>query len=146
MKVRNSDVKAFVDFLYDLKLPAKKSRLRSKLVRLGQEHLKNVQVKQNDLLKKFAEYDDEGNMLTSTEGENTIVHLTDTEAYQKELKILLDECWTIDENDENRDMLLAVKGVVLDFDGELEGDEANTYAMVCDALEQVEYEGDKDNE
>lgn len=151
MKIQNKHIKSLGDFLFDIdELPAKQSRMKSKFIRLAQSELDEISKQQEELLKMYAEKDENGEIKKIKEGENTRVQLKDVEAYAKGINELDEEYWIVEENESNKDMLLKLKDIVLNYEGRVKKEHSFAHEAICDAVEELSYEQeaeeDKDNE
>jgi Protein of unknown function (DUF1617) len=134
VKIENAKLGQAIDLLFNMPLKGKKSRHRSKLVRMLQDKLKEVGEQELDLIKEFAGEDEEGNPKRDEKDNFTI---DDTKEFRKQQDELFEEEYVIDGGDA-QGMLKTVKEVLLNYDDELSGQKAVIYDYLCDAFEQDE--------
>ncbi|QXE02777.1 DUF1617 family protein [Terribacillus sp. DMT04] len=134
VKIENAKLGQAIDLLFNMPLKGKKSRHRSKLVKLLQERLKEVGDQELDLIKEFAGEDEEGNPKRKEDGSFAIDNPKEFRQQQDEL---FEEEYVIDGGDA-QGMLKTVKEVLLNYDEELSGQKAVIYDYLCDAFEEEE--------
>jgi hypothetical protein len=143
MRLPNHLIAPFTEFLLSLELPFRQSRLRSKLVKQARLHLQELQGFEQELIEKYGDKDETGKLVTTPQ-ENGSVQITVTnkenvEAYNKEYSTLMREDWVIDESESNKDMLLTMRDVILNYEGTLSGEQAMQFDVYADAFENLSY-------
>ena len=134
MKLYNHEIEAFIHFLMTEELIGKQSRMRTRFCKLLGERAKEVEDERQDLIKQYS------TKVETNEDGSIIYPLTDAQAFYKELSILLDEEFIIDETLERKDMLETVRDIVLDSKQTFSGQAAYLHSRFCDLVEEVKYE------
>lgn len=137
MKIHNYQLESVASYLHSLNLERKASRLRTRLKNIILERLQSVLKEVNEINKEFLILDEHGHPLTSEKG----YQFTDDVKRLNDINELYYETFTIEQNENNREMLESVKDSVLNHSPEtFEGEDADIYDMVCELVEQIEYE------
>lgn len=136
----NIEVEPFINFLMELELPAKQSRMRTRLCKLGIERMNLIAEERMDIIKRYANLDENGE-INKIEGSNgqLIWDVQDKDAYNNDYRELMIEEWVVELNEENKDMLLTLKDFILNLDIMLKGKEAMQYHRWCEIVEDIEY-------
>ncbi|GAA4880669.1 hypothetical protein GCM10023310_71120 [Paenibacillus vulneris] len=139
MRLYNYELASFIEFLIKLKLIDQKSRMRSRLVNMLREKFKLFQEEHYQLIKEYSNLDNNGEpKIIEVNGQRQFdVH--DIEAFNRAFQELQNEEVCIEQNQENKKMLLSVKESVLFCGLEFEGEEQFTYERYCDIVDQVIY-------
>ena len=141
MKLYNHEIEAFIHFLMTEELIGKQSRMRTRFCKLLGERAKEVEDERQDLIKQYSTKDENDKPKVETNEDGSIIYpLTDAQAFYKELSILLDEEFIIDETLERKDMLETVRDIVLDSKQTFSGQAAYLHSRFCDLVEEVKYE------
>lgn len=141
MKMLNAEIENFANFLMEIELEGRKSRLRTRFVKVLQERLKLIQEEHKAILEQYTAKDEEGELKTiDTEDGGRAYDVQDYEAFQKEYQDLLVEEFVIDQTQERKQMLEAVREGVLNTDMVFKGKDALVFDRYCEIVEQVEYE------
>lgn len=140
MKMYNVEVEPFINFLMELELPAKQSRMRTRFCKLGIERLKLIEDERMEIIKRYANLNENGeiNQVKDEQG-RLLWDVNDKNAYNNDYKELMIEEWIIEENEERKDMLLTLKDSVLSLDILLKGKEAVQYDRWCEIVENIKY-------
>lgn len=136
MKIKNIEVEEFATFLLNLKLKGKENRMRNKLVKIIQHHLRTVQEEHKDLLNEYCDKDSNGNYKTITNDDKTFYDIEDVVGFQKEYEKLLEEFCYIPNDEANMQMLSCVKDIILNCENEFSGREALRYETYCELFEK----------
>jgi predicted RNase H-like nuclease (RuvC/YqgF family) len=137
IKIQNQKLIPAINFLSALPLKAKQSRHRTKFTKQLEDRLAEFMAQEKDLLKEHCHLDEEGNPKTNIEG--TKWDVKDIEAFSKD-KLELYEEELILEGGDAQGMLSTVKKILLDYDGELSGQDALIYDYLCDIFEEGDEE------
>lgn len=141
MRLPNYMVSSFTEFLFSLELPFRQSRLRSKLVKQARMQLKEIEEVRQELIEKYGEKDSEGKVKTeSKEDGSMFIPLSDVDGFNNDITELMQEDWIVEENESNKDMLLAAKDIILNYDGVLKGEEAMQFDVYAEVFENLSYE------
>jgi len=136
MKLKNGIVPELAKFLSEEKLAGKKSRMRTKFLKLLNESVNETESFRKELLDKHSKKDDEGNALI----ENNSYILEDAEAFNKEFTELMLEDFIIDETESKREMLQHIKRILDNTNTEFEGVKAFQYDTWCEAFDNLKYD------
>lgn len=138
LTMKNFELKVFGEFLYELSLKGKDSRMRSRFIALIEAQLELIQKERDILLQDYAQTDENGKPITKEDDEgNAFMVLKDAQSYNLEIAKLMQEEFVIEVKDDNKDMLKTVAEAVLNVDKEFSGFEAESYNRLCDVLEPV---------
>jgi hypothetical protein len=140
MKIRHEELLGLGNFLMELKLNGKESRMRTRLVKRMQTHLDLVQTEKDEIIQNYGVLDENGNLKTKQENGKEYYEIEDREACEKEILELLQEEMVIEENEENKEMLLVVKEAVLNCDMVFQGQQAFEYDGYCELFENLTYD------
>lgn len=138
MKIMNFELQEFTKFLVELKLGGKDSRMRTRFCKLLAERIKQIEDEREQLIKQFAEVAEDGSILVEDAGDGRQVYkLRDRDGFNREFEILMREEFVIEENEERKEMLHAIKEIVLNVDMEFEGESAFVYDRFCCIVEEI---------
>lgn len=133
IKIQNIYLVHVYNLLHGLKLKGQQSRARSKFMKLLERKMKEYQEEMDEIVKRYAKLDDEGNPIVNDE-KYTIL---DVPGYTKELKEVQEEFATIDYS-EFTSQVSTVESIMNGLEDELEGDTAEAYDHLLDAFEKKE--------
>lgn len=136
INLENSYLVPSINFLQGIKLKGKQSRSRSKLVKLLTKSLKTLQEDENALLDQYGERDDDGEFVKE---ENGNIKVTKKAEWQKEHRELLETIAEI-EGGTYVNHIDDCKKILDDYDGELDGANAEAYDALLDAFEAAKKE------
>lgn len=138
---KNYELKAFGEFLYELSLKGKESRMRSRFIKVLEDQLQLINNEREILLKDYAKKDENGELVFDKDEEGReFVILDDSFSYNLELSKLMQEDFIIEVKNDNTEMIKTIQDVVLNCDKEFSGIEAERYNRFCDILETVTFE------
>lgn len=137
MRIQNSEIEEFATFILSLKLKGSENRMRSRLVKKLQDHLKVIQEEHKELLDEYCKKDENGNFRTITKDGKTYYDIDDVKGFQIEFEILMKEEFIISNDHANQQMLTTVKEVILNCDKEFSGHEALKYESYCEMFEEI---------
>jgi hypothetical protein len=135
IKLQNQHIVTLIPFLQNMKLRGEKSRARSKFLSLAMESFYSLHQSEVELLKEYAVLDDNGEPVKNADGGFTLKPETAVE-YLLERDKLFTEVAEI-EGGTYTSHLKLMRGILADYDEELEGDNAALYDALCDAFEEV---------
>jgi hypothetical protein len=138
MKIENYRVEDFTHFLLSLKLKGSDNRMRNRLVKMLQGHLKLLQEEHNELLNEYCKKDANGDFRTLQKNGTSFYDIDDVKGFQVEYQILMDESLFIPNDANNQAMLEAVRNIVTNCDLEFSGSDALKYEYYCEILEGTE--------
>lgn len=138
---KNYELKVFGDFLYELSLKGRDSRMRSRFISLLEEQLALISKERDMLLQDYAQKDEDGNPVRDTDdkGREFIV-IEDTLSFNLEVSKLMQEDFIIEVKNETVEVIKTIQRIVLNVDKEFSGAEAEHYNRFCDILETVVFE------
>jgi len=140
MRMFNIEIEPFINFLMELELPAKQSRMRTRFCKLGIERLKLLEEEKMEIIKKHGNIDENGEVKQVKDEQGRLVwDIKDKDGFNADYKELMMEEWVLDLNEEKKDMLLTLKDSVLNLDIILKGKEALQYDRWCEIVEQIKY-------
>lgn len=155
-KIKNKFLVGLGSWLNELQLSGKESRERTRFVNLLVDRLTENEKFRAELIRKYAQKDEEGNpKKRMEEGAGEIWDLLpeDMEKYAKEYNEMMDEEFVIDVLEGNKEKVKVVTDIVLNTNyvfGPKEGDSAeekqakirqmNDYGIWCEAFEAVTIE------
>lgn len=140
MNIRHDELLELGNFLMDLNLKGRASRMRTRFVKRMQTHLDLVQAEKNAIIQNYGVLDEEGKVKTKVEDGKEIYEIENKEACEKEILELLEEEMTIEENEENKQMLISVRDAILSCDKEFKGAEAFQHDRYCELFENLTYD------
>ena len=136
----NIEVEPFINFLMELELPAKQSRMRTRFCKLGIERLRLLEEEKMEIIKKHANIDENGEVKQVEDEQGRLIwDVKDKDGFNADYKELMIEEWVLELNEEKKDMLLTLKDSVLNLDIILKGKEALQYDRWCEIVEQIKY-------
>lgn len=137
MILKNYEIEKFGVFLYGLGLKGKQSRMRTRFVKILNDHLMLMNEERQQLLEDYAKKDEQGEYVKEEHEGQQVFILDDAEGYNLEMMKLMKEEFIYEETQERLDMLLEIKEVVLNCDVEFSGNEAILYDKWCEAVEDI---------
>jgi len=137
MIIKNNQVEQLFEFLHSLELERKPSRMRTRLKNLLKNRLLELANETVEINKQHIIYDE--NNQPVQQGEEVLIK--DKAAWLKDINEFYNEDFEIPQDINNKEMLLSVKDSVLNHSpSTFKGNEADIYDMVCELVEQIEYE------
>lgn len=141
MKMKNEEVELFANFLMSLEMKGYESNLRTRFVKnVLAERAAMIKEEHAELIRQYARFDEEGNPIIVTIGDNRAYDVPDRVAFNKEYFMLLNEEFIIDETEERKKLLLLIKDIILNCDKTFKGREALEYDRWCEIVEEIGYE------
>lgn len=138
---KNYELKAFGEFLYELSLKGKESRMRSRFIKVLEDQLQLINNEREILLKDYAKKDENGELVFDKDKDGReFVILDDSYSYNLELSKLMQEDFIIEIKNDNTEMIKTIQDIVLNVDKEFSGIEAERYNRFCDILESITFE------
>lgn len=138
INLQNSYLVPAINFLQSIKLKGKESRSRSKLVKLLTKSLKTLQEDENALLDQYGQRDKNGEFIKKEDGQIKITKMTQ---WRKEHDKLMMEVSEV-EGGTYVNHIDDCKKILDDYDGELDGVNAEVYDALLDAFEAARKEKD----
>lgn len=138
---KNYEIKAFGDFLYELSLKGKESRMRSRFIALLEEQLELIAKEREILLQDYSKKGEDGEPVRDKDEEGReFIILEDTLSFNLEVTKLMGEDFIVEVKNEKVDMIKVIQDIVLNVDKEFSGVEAERYDRFCEILESVSFE------
>lgn len=149
VKIENFIINETVEFLYNANLRGKQSRHRSRFIRQLNSHIDTIMEEQQELLKIHCNAEADGTPKIVKDKETGVEEydFKDEESKDKfieERNGLFEEKLVIDDGN-SRDMLLTVRQLLDEYDGDLSGRKAVLYDHLCEIFkvdEEIEEETD----
>ncbi|OXS74283.1 hypothetical protein B1B04_09150 [Lysinibacillus sp. KCTC 33748] len=138
---KNYELKAFGDFLYELALKGKDSRMRSRFIGILEAQLQLIATERDILLQDYAKKDENDEPIRDKDekGQEFVI-LEDSLSFNMEVSKLMNEEFIIEVKNEKVEMIKTIQRIVLEVDEEFSGIEAERYNRFCDILETVSFE------
>lgn len=114
VEIEYGKLAAAINFMYDLKLVRKQSRMRRKFIKIMTERLKEVEEERKELLKEHSRKDENGEAIIKPDGNYDV---KDMVAFSNDLKELYTEKLVI-EGEDNREMIRTIKEILRKFENE----------------------------
>jgi hypothetical protein len=136
MKIKKYELEPCITLLHSLKLDRQDSRMRTRFKRILLEKYQDFAEELEEINTAYAIKDDQGQILIT----DSKMTFENNDKRLKEIYDLSSEFIVIEENEENKKMLLSVKDSVLNRGPEtLEGNDADIYDAICEIVEQIKY-------
>ena len=132
IQLKNHYLIPLIPFLQGMKLKSERSRARSKFLSLALEAYTSLHESELELLKEYAVLDDNGNPKAADDG-SFLLREGAVKEYRLEREKLFNEMAEI-EGGTYTGHLCQMKQILLDYDWELEGENAALYDALCDAF------------
>lgn len=139
MKLYNHELQKFIEFLYDLELIDQKSRMRTRLINLLVNKQRLFSDEYQLMVREHSNLDKHGNPLIIEVGDEKHFDIRDIDAFNKAYLGLLNEEVIIEQNQENKKMLLTIQDIILNCGLSFKGQEAVEYERYCEIVEQIHY-------
>lgn len=130
-----NDVSNFI--LNELKLSGKDNRMRMKFLKLVAKKQLEFNEDHLALLKEHSHLDENGEVIYIEKDGVRVADIIDINKFQSEFLELANEQITIEENEENKDILLSVKNSLLNCDTVLSGEKAALHEYLCEKFEEI---------
>ncbi|KYG34904.1 hypothetical protein [Alkalihalobacillus trypoxylicola] len=132
IRLQKQDLKKAADFLLKVTLEGKKSVHRMRVVKVLQEQHKVFGDEELELLKSFAELDDNGDLVQAEGGGFKLVG--DKKEFKKQQQELMDEDYIL-EGKNFETALKTVEEVMMDYNKELSESDAEAHFLWVEAFE-----------
>lgn len=146
MKLKNGEIDVLIEFLYNMNLRRKESRMRTRMIKLLAERYKDVIEEKNEIYERYAKKDEDDNIMFDPNTKQIIFKDEESEqkALEEYLELMNEDC-VIDQTEERKDMLITVRDAVLNYDDDeyfkdMRGEKAVIYDRICEIVEQINYE------
>ncbi|WP_340032489.1 hypothetical protein NSQ20_11520 [Paenibacillus sp. FSL K6-1122] len=137
MKIYNRQLEKLIVFLHSLELERKDSRMRTRFKNLLMDKLQTVMDETVEINKQYIAHDENNQPIK----ENGDYLIKDNVKRVADINELMNEAYEVPQDINNREMLLSIRDSVLNHSpATFKGDDADIYDMVCELVEQIEYE------
>lgn len=133
MKMFNHEVAPFAEFLFKMKLSPRQSRMRTRMIRLLSQRSEQIDGERLELARQF-------DLVDENDVQRESIDQGNFELFRAEVVAMLNEVYPIAQDDTHKDMLVAIKTAVLEYDEELSELDAVQYDRWCEIVEQINYE------
>ncbi|TVX97967.1 hypothetical protein [Cohnella terricola] len=139
MKIKYGEVQFLAKWLLqNLSLAGKSNRMRIRFVEILGIKANELRKYYLQLLQEHCYLDDQGVPKTVTvENDQTTYDVIDPTAFERDLRELLEETFTLELNDENKEMLLSIRQSLIDCPTPWSGDQALEHEMVAKLFDQI---------
>lgn len=121
------------NFFFEMNLKGKQSRHRTKFVKLLQKHFKEFSEDEKNLLEEHAERDESGEIKRGEQPGSYVIE--NKEAFMKDKIELFSEKIVFDAG-EHEEMLKTIARILEEYDGELNGADAELYDVLATEFEE----------
>ena len=137
VKIKNRVIEETINFFYDLKLKTgKESRHRTRFIKKLNEHLNDIQVQKQDLLKRHCYLDENGEPKIIEEDGQQKYHIKNMKEFENDWNELMNEEFIIDDANSQL-MLKTIRKILDEYDGEMNGALSGKTAVLYDYLCEV---------
>jgi hypothetical protein len=144
MKFYNGEIMTISEFLLnELELAGKKNRMRMKFLNILAEKYKEFKQYHWQLLKEHCKLDEQGNPKTKKENGQNVYDIIDEDKFKKEYSELVYEEVVIEENEENKKMLLTIRDAIINCPNAYKGEKALVFDRIYEIFENI-YQEDKE--
>lgn len=138
MKFCNYELSDISDFiLNDLKLSGKDNRMRMKFMKIIAKKQLDFNEDHSALIKEHSRLDENGEITYIVKDGNRVADIIDMERFSSEFLVLANELITIEENEENKDILMSVKDSLINCDTPLSGEKAALHEYLCEKFDEI---------
>jgi len=139
MYIKNGEINKFTDFLLELELSGKDSRMRTRLCKLLMERASQISEEHMALLEEFGKKNEDGTLVSALDEESgkRVFDLEDGQAFQREYYLLMSEDFCIKNDETTREMLESVSQQILTCDKTFKGEQALEYDRWCEIAESI---------
>lgn len=139
IKIKNSNIISFVNWLGNQKLSGKESRNRTRFIGLLVDRANEVQKERIAILEKYADRNDKGELnaenLPDGGKKYLFTDIIKQNEANKELEEYLKEEFVIDVLESNKNIINTIKDIVLNTEEEFSGIDAVQYSEWCESFE-----------
>jgi len=135
IRMHNVEIESFANFLLELNLKGKDSRMRTRFIRLLQERMELIRGEHSELLKQHSNLDENGNPNIVERDGQKVYDVKDVTEFNKDYNDLMLEQFVIEETESNKEMIKIVREAVVNCDKEFSGQEALVFDRYCEIVE-----------
>lgn len=137
MKIKKFELEPFIAYLHSLKLDRVDSRMRSRFKKILIEKYQEFADELSEINENYTKKDSSGKPLIQ---DDKWIFENNNERFKEITDLSIEEIH-IEQNEENKKMLLSVKESVLNRGpSELQGKDADVYDCLAEIVEQIKYE------
>lgn len=135
--IENGSINSVIGFLGEVSLTGRASRGRTKLLQLLEPKIKDLGEFQEELVNKYVQVDEGGNPKMIEDGSDLLYKDEESAVqYIGEFMELVSDVSSIDVSEYQPEMKSLLNGL-LDYNGELSGQRAAIYDLICSKLEEL---------
>lgn len=138
MRLKNYEIEALVNLLFNMQLKGRDSRMRTRFVKQLDEYWQSIfQTERTELISQYAQKDENGEIVLNEDKKQAILIEETIPEFEAEFNILMNEEYIVEENETNREILLTVGRLMLNCDLEFNGNDAIMYDNWCEKFEEL---------
>ena len=138
VSIPNYQVQPLLEFLFNMELSGRQSRMRTRLIRLLEDHLVNeIQAENKILLDECAEKDENGEFVYNQATGMIALLPHKAEEYHREYEDLMKERFYLEINDKNVPIITEIYHILDTNQSPLSGQLATFYDEWCDIFEEA---------
>lgn len=138
VKIKNGEIEFYSTWiLNNLSLSGKRSRMRMKFLSILDKQYVEFRKYHIELLKDHCSLDEVGNPKVVKKDSRDVFDIIDEEKFHNEYMELALEEFTIEENDQNKEMLIILKTSIEECETEFIGQAALDYEHVCVLFDRI---------
>lgn len=130
LEIKNLYLAESINFLHGISLKGKKSRHRSRFIKMLEEKLEQYREDEMHIIKEYAKLDENGDPVTN----NNTYDIENIKGFKADQKELLEEV-NIFEGGDATGILKTVKEIIFEYDEEVSGRTAEVYDYLYEAFE-----------
>ncbi len=139
MKIRYADISFVSKWLLDeLELEGKRNRMRMKFIKKLAVKYEEFKEYYQEILKESCNLDDERNpKITKDDNNRDVYDIIDMSKFQSEYDQLINETIYIEENEQNKEMLLTIQEAINNCPTPFKGDKAIDYENIASLFDDI---------
>lgn len=138
MRLRNYEIEALVNLLFNMQLKGRDSRMRTRFVKQLDEYWQSVfQIERTELIAQYAKKEENGEIVLNEDKTQAILIEATISEFEAEFNVLMNEEYVVEENETNREVLLTVGRLMLNCELEFKGNDAIMYDNWCEKFEEL---------
>lgn len=130
LKIKNNMLNETIDFFYGISLKGKESRMRTRFIKDLSAKIEEIVEEESEILKEHCELDDDGQP-KKNDDDSLVVKKGQEQQLLNERLELHNEEYIIDDSN-SQQMLMTLREILDNYDGELSGREAVFYDFLCE--------------
>lgn len=138
MIFKNKEIEPLMEFLYEMSLKSKASRMRTRFISKLNHHVSEyITPEKENLIDQYSQKDENGEAVLADDKKGIKLIEEKIPEFYKEFQILMNEDFVLDEIDSNKDMILSVANSLLNCDIDINGQTALLYDQWCEQMEEA---------